>query len=229
MRDRDMETSASRMVRLVAGGLGIAGLCVAVLAASVGYPTLASWAFVIFLAVPWLTFIAHLAATPCLSADEKRVWRSELRASHRAVVALWSYLFTADLRTRTEGFAHYRGSRPPTRDDLTPPIIVADGADVTFHASLDDATASMEGVDVEDGTYKVFDAIGRRIEVRAGGVHRGRFVVDIGTVHVGAVEVDPTGAVELRAILTSHLQERRIPVTESDDLAALVRAATGQP
>jgi len=38
---------------------------------------------------------------------------------------------------------------------------VAEGADVTFHASLEDAIAELEGVDVEDGVYKAFDAIGR--------------------------------------------------------------------
>jgi hypothetical protein len=225
MRDRYMETPASRAGRYVAGVLGIVALGMALLAGSVGYWTLASWAFVVFLAVPWLTFLAHLAATRCLSADEKRVWRSELRVSHRAIVALWSYLFAADLRKRTAGFAHYRGSEVPAREDVTPPIIVAEDADVTFHASLEDATASMEGVDVEDGIYKVFDALGRRIEVRAEGVHRGRLVLDIGTVHVGAVEANPTGAAELREILIQHLRRCGTPASESDDLPALVKAA----
>jgi hypothetical protein len=95
-----------------------------------------------------------------------------------------------------------------------------------FHPSLEAAVDALEGVDAEDGTYKVFDAIGRRVEVRAEGVHRGRFVVDIGTVHVGAVETEPTGAAELREILTLHLRERRIPVSESDGVPALIRAAT---
>ena len=104
-----VESGASKKVRHTVGVIGIAGLVLAVVAGALGYSLVAGIGLLVFLNVPWLTVIAHLAATSCLSGDEKRVWRAELWVSYRSIVALWSYLFASDLRARTKGFAPYTG------------------------------------------------------------------------------------------------------------------------
>ena len=62
------------------------------------------------------------------------------------------------------------------------PMFVIDGLDVSLHDSLAEVISSLEGIDVADGIYRVFDSEGRRIHLRAEGVRRECFMVDIGTV-----------------------------------------------
>lgn len=110
--------------------------------------------------------------------------------------------------------------------EVQPPVFVADGDDLSVHMSLGDAVRSLEGVDVANGIYQVFDAVGRRITLRADGVREGAFVVDVGTVHVDGAEATPTGATELRRLLANYLRTCQVEVEESADLAALVEAAS---
>jgi hypothetical protein len=98
--------------------------------------------------------------------------------------------------------------RPAAMDaNYEAPILVIDGSDVSVHRSLDAAVRSVEGVDVEGGLYRCFDAVGRRITLTASGGRRGRITVEIGTVRVESIEAEPTGAGELRDALVDHLQQ----------------------
>ena len=105
----NLESRSSKAVRRAAGWLGLAGLVVAIIAGLFASERLAGVGLIAFLALPWLTFIGHLSLTQCLSPDDKRVWRNEMWTPYRSVVALWSYLFAADLKKRTQGFAPYQG------------------------------------------------------------------------------------------------------------------------
>lgn len=84
---------------------------------------------------------------------------------------------------------------------IRPPVFVVEGGDVSAYESLQGAMDAIEGVDVEDGLYAVYDADGRRIVLRGVGVQRSRFTVDVGLVRVESVESEPTGADELRRSL----------------------------
>ena len=108
--------------------------------------------------------------------------------------------------------------------DVQPPVFVIDGHDVSLHDSLTDAIHALEGVDVADGIYRLFDSQGRRVFLRAEGVRRGRFVVDIGTVHLDSVESTPTGATELREALVARLQSLGREDVATADLATLISA-----
>jgi hypothetical protein len=105
-----VESAGSKMFRRIAGAVGIAGLVVTLVAGAIGARPIATYAFVIFLAVPWLAFIGHLNLTKCLTRTEKGVWKREFSWRHRwrSTIALWAYLFADDVRTRTKGFAPYR-------------------------------------------------------------------------------------------------------------------------
>lgn len=107
--------------------------------------------------------------------------------------------------------------------DPLPPIIVVDGHDVSLYPTVDAAILGLEGIDVADGVYRVFDAVGRKITLRAEGVRRGRWTVDIGTVHFDDVEVVPTGADELRRVLLNHLDTWGAPLDPRAELATLVQ------
>ena len=106
--------------------------------------------------------------------------------------------------------------------DVQPPIFVVEGRhDVSVHPSIRDATSGLEGIDVQAGAYRVFDSAGRRIALRAEGVRRRWFIVDIGTVPVDAVETVPTAAGELRELLLEHLESLGGSVPAGADLATL--------
>jgi hypothetical protein len=58
----------------------------------------------------------------------------------------------------------------------TPPIIVNEHGDVTLHSGLEPAAAELEAIDVENGEYEYFDAVGRVIE---GSVSEGRIILTV--------------------------------------------------
>lgn len=109
-------------------------------------------------------------------------------------------------------------------DPLQPPIIVIDESECPeLYPTIEAAMADMEGVDVADGIYRVFDAAGRRITLRAAGVRRGRWSVDIGTVHFDHAEDVPTGTSDLQKLLSAYLN-RHEPICGSDEsLSNLLR------
>ncbi len=110
------------------------------------------------------------------------------------------------------------------KERCQPPVLVLEGRDVSLYPSLSDATRSLEGVDVAEGLYRVFDSAGRRIVLRAEGMRRGRLVVNVGTVHVDRIEESPADVAELRDALIKYLAATgRIGLDEAD-LTTLVDA-----
>lgn len=91
--------------------------------------------------------------------------------------------------------------------EIAPPFLVFEGLDLSIYDTLDSIEADLEGVDVEDGIYEVFDSIGRAISLKATGVKRDRFTVDIGETHVDSIDVVPGGAERLYNLLRDHLNE----------------------
>ena len=107
--------------------------------------------------------------------------------------------------------------------DVVPPVFLLEaGVLDAGYGSLEELVRSVEGVDVDDGIYSVFDSEGRRIHLCAEGVRRGRFWVEIGAVRVVAIERLPAGAEELREALVASLSSLGVPEVESLDLASLV-------
>jgi hypothetical protein len=78
----------------------------------------------------------------------------------------------------------------------TPPIIVNEHGDVTLHAGLESAAAELEAIDVENGEYEYFDAVGRVIE---GSVSEGKIVLTVR-------EADPPRPEALLAILRQYVE-----------------------
>jgi hypothetical protein len=101
---------------------------------------------------------------------------------------------------------------------IRPPVFVVEGGDVSAYESLQGAMDAIEGVDVEDGLYAVYDADGRRVQ-------RSRFTVDVGLVRGESVEPEPTGADELRRSLLrlgrhcDWVIDDETPLTQLVDLA----------
>ncbi len=121
----------------------------------------------------------------------------------------------ADLPSSSTGDRE-RG-RGLTAADVVQPVFVVEGGDVEVHASLDEAISSLEGIDVADGVYQVFDAAGRRIRLRAEGVKRGRFTVDVGKVYLDRIEESSDGPSELLGALRQYA--RRLGRTDLDSAA----------
>jgi hypothetical protein len=108
---------------------------------------------------------------------------------------------------------------------IRPPVFVVEGEDVAVYDCLEDAMTALEGVDVEDGLYSVYDADGRRIALKGVGVERSRFLVEIGFVEVETIEAEPTGADELRQALLRFGRHRGWDVNDETPLAVLVALA----
>ena len=63
------------------------------------------------------------------------------------------------------GILSGEGAQPPMR----PPIIIAEGLDVSFFRSAEAAALALEGPDVVDGIYRAYDADGRPLALAARG------------------------------------------------------------
>jgi hypothetical protein len=85
--------------------------------------------------------------------------------------------------------------------------------------------AALEGVDVEDGLYAVYDADGRSIALEGVGVKRSRFIVEVGVVQVASIEAEPTGTDELRQSLLRFGRHCGWDVDDETQLAVLVELA----
>jgi hypothetical protein len=49
----------------------------------------------------------------------------------------------------------------------TPPIVTDDNGDIELYPSIEAASRDLEEIDVLEGTYDVFDSMGRRLSVGA--------------------------------------------------------------
>jgi hypothetical protein len=76
--------------------------------------------------------------------------------------------------------------------DAAFPILVFEGNDLSLFDDFDSLTTALEGIDVEDGVYQAYDSRGRAVELKAGGVKRGRFMVEVGTITVGGISTHPS-------------------------------------
>ena len=84
------------------------------------------------------------------------------------------------------------------------PILVFDGNDLSVFGDVRSVCTGLEGIDVEDGVYQAYDSHGRVVELKACGVKRGRFGVEVGTVAVGRLSEHSDGE-EFEGRLRSYL------------------------
>ena len=96
---------------------------------------------------------------------------------------------------------------------IVPPVVVAEGWDVTFHRSEDDVLAYYEPWFPGSAEYRSFDSEGRRLELVADPpVRRRRLLGPIGTddankstLLLRVLETEPSGESELVALLREWL------------------------
>ena len=103
------------------------------------------------------------------------------------------------------------------------PIFVFEGNDLSLFDDFDSLMTSLEGIDVEDGVYQAYDARGRAVELKAHGVKRGRFTVEVGRVAVGEVGAHPSSE-EFEGRLRSYLVTRGEDVEREMSTEELVDA-----
>jgi hypothetical protein len=116
--------------------------------------------------------------------------------------------------------------------DITLPIIVVEGADVAFYASVDAAERDLEAIDVKRGEYRVYDAEGRvlDLEVQSSGKSglASLLVPNVESVCVRVLDDLPSRPDELRRSLIEFLscsRAGRVVELQSWSLAELVRSA----
>ena len=98
-------------------------------------------------------------------------------------------------------------------DHLEYPLVVAEGLDVSFYASVDRLEKQLEAIDVDEGIYLAFDASGRRLALGVSPRKRTRkiFGLTFDTtpspqfVVVESAEADPHHGVELETVLREYL------------------------
>jgi hypothetical protein len=101
------ESTFSYGVRRGTGVIAVASLGVAAISALMGFVTMAVAAVLVSWLLPAVVMIGHLSLSGALTSDEKAVWHKELIWKHRALVAVWAYLFAPNLGERTRGFRRY--------------------------------------------------------------------------------------------------------------------------
>lgn len=102
---------------------------------------------------------------------------------------------------------------------MTAPIVLDNRGDISVHASIEDALAYAEPIDVENGEYEAFDAGGRLIVL---GTAPGGRLGNRRTVVVSA-EDTPSHAEDLRARAVGFLRRSGAqPVPPEQDLSAVV-------
>ena len=104
---------------------------------------------------------------------------------------------------------------------MRPPIVIAEGLDVSFYGSSDAAALALEGPDVIEGIYRAFDADARPLLLSShGGPTDYSAAVEIG-LQPGA-RPDPAG---LSTLLREYLSATRQPVPEDAPLSTLLEQA----
>lgn len=103
-------------------------------------------------------------------------------------------------------------------NELTPPIIVAEGWDVRLFKSAAEALGSLEPIDVEEGIYQVFDSVGRRLTLGTDGSR----------VFVSGVDSNSQHTYDLEALLRGFLERvgGNVGSDPRRDLATLVADTT---
>jgi hypothetical protein len=107
MRPDSEESTLSYWTRRGAGILGVTAfvfiLASILLGREIGFVPV-----IVALLLPTATVIAHINLTTVLSPEEKRIWRGQMIWSTSQFIAVWAYLFAADLKDRTRGFTKRR-------------------------------------------------------------------------------------------------------------------------
>src|SRR5262245_1580773 len=100
MRCDSEESKLSYWIRRGAAILAIVAAPVMVIGFSLGSETVGTYALLVAWLLPYAVMIAHLNLTKVLSEDEKTIWREQLGSRVGSFIAVWAYLFAADLRER---------------------------------------------------------------------------------------------------------------------------------
>ena len=95
---------------------------------------------------------------------------------------------------------------------MTIKFVIAEGNDLTFHATKRDAETYMEAIDVIDGIYKGYDDAGRLLTIRPKGP----------ASEIALAETEPTHADELRTKLVRYLKVLGRE-SRTDDLESLLK------
>lgn len=103
-------------------------------------------------------------------------------------------------------------------NDVTPPIIVAEGWDVRLFKSAAEALGNLEPIDVEERIHQVFDSVGHRLIIGTDGSR----------VFVSSVDSNPQHAHDLEALLRGFLERvgENVGRDPRRDLATLVADTT---
>ena len=96
---------------------------------------------------------------------------------------------------------------------------------MSFHDSVEALETALEGIDVENGVYKAFDAEGRKLTLKAIGVIRGTIVSSVGIVKLAAAELVPSHQIELSELLRAYLMAVGYSASEDLGLDRLVSSS----
>jgi hypothetical protein len=112
-----IESPRSRIWRRVTGTASVAAWLAAFACALLDWRNGTTIIAVIAVCLPPVAFIGHLALTDALTWEQKAVWRQQMRAKRRMLVAQFTYLFAHDLPAATARLspAPARSARGSTR------------------------------------------------------------------------------------------------------------------
>ena len=113
----------------------------------------------------------------------------------------------------------------PQEPRIIPPIVVAEGWDVTVYETSDHVLRHIEPWFPSSVDYRAFDSEGRRLELVADPpVMQKRLIgpirtddADQSSLFIRAIESEPTGLEELSAMLEAWLQRVGVPLDLAED------------
>lgn len=97
-------------------------------------------------------------------------------------------------------------------DAPRPPITIAEGHDINFFESIHELLGYIEWMDVDDGVYEAWDALGRRIHL----------YVENEEIKLALIRGEAVQADQLRTLLTEYIHRvgtERFRLFKSDDVS----------
>lgn len=102
--------------------------------------------------------------------------------------------------------------------EIRPPIVVADGLDVSLHRSIEAAALQLEVPDVAQGIYRCYDADGHLLNVTTDGR----------VIRFQVAEESPVHRVELMELLRGVLDRAHVAVPVNAELDDLIQICSDE-
>ena len=107
----------------------------------------------------------------------------------------------------------------PVQETIEFPIFCFEGNDLSLFSSIEEMVTKLEGIDVAEGVYEIFDSKAHEVHLSTAGVEKSAFFVSVGKVAFQSIEPEPNQT-KFNARASSFLAATGVESCTQEDLAA---------